>query len=128
MSNLTRNNTYSHGSGEYTLTIEDVDNHGRGYSTVVWKSREREKVKIGISELTKIAILKFASDNNWTGMFQITGFTSMKIMLDGYEEAALFHANEFTRGDKWYDWAMVQFEGDEKDDPDDMKCLSSPST
>ena len=111
-----------HGSGEFTLTIEDVDHHGRGFSKVVWKSRNREKLKIGISELMKIAIRKYASGKNWTGMFQITGYTSMKIRLEGYEEHTLFHANEFLRGEKWYDWAMVQFEGDEDEPLEDLLC------
>ena len=59
----TTKNTHFHGSGEYSLNFGDRDKHGRGYSKVVWKSRERERLKIGISDLMKIAILKFASDH-----------------------------------------------------------------
>jgi len=105
------------GSGEYTFTIEDVDRHGRGYTKVVWKSPDREKLKIGISELMKLSICKFAADNNWKGMFQVTGYTSFKLHPEGYDEPILFHANEFTRGDKWYDWCMLQFDGEEGDHP-----------
>ena len=112
VNNLKNNSNTFGGSGEFTLTIEDVDHHGRGFSTVVWKSRDREKLKLGISETMKIAIYKFASGNNWVGMFQITGYTSFKLQPHGYEEEILFHANEYTHGEKWYDWAMVQFDGD----------------
>ena len=46
----------------------------------------------------------------------------MKIICDGYEDAVLFHANELYRGDKWYDWGMVQFDGDEGQDSADLTC------
>ena len=110
------------GRGEFTLTIEDVDHHGRGYTNVIWKSTDREKLHIGISELMKIAILKFASDNHWTGLFQVTGYTSYKMKPKGYHESVLFHANEFTHGGEWYDWCMVQFDGDEDEDLEDSVC------
>ena len=39
------NVTQFHGSGEFTLTLEDVDHIGRGFSTVVWKPRDRREIK-----------------------------------------------------------------------------------
>jgi len=98
------------GRGEYVLTVGEVDHLGRGLTQVVWKNKKRDKLKIGIDELMKTAIMTFSSNHNWTGMFSVTGYTSYKLEVDTCDDPILFHANEYVHGGPWYDWCMVQFE------------------
>jgi hypothetical protein len=94
----------------YTITFDPSDWRGRAQWGVTWKNTQREKLKIGVSELMTVAIATFCNDHKWRQMFQVTGYTSHKMFLTGHEEPTIFHANEFTHGAKWYDWAMVYLE------------------
>src|SRR5210317_779392 len=68
-----------------------------------------------------LAITNFCKDNEWFGTFQVTGYTSLKIKPPGYDDPVLFHANQFVHGGEWYDWAMVYFYENDRDD-DESTC------
>ncbi len=95
--------------GMYTITFDPMDWRGNGQWGVTWKNTQRERLKIGVADLMTVAIATFCNDHNWREMFQVTGYTSHKMKLEGHDAPVIFHANEFTHGAKWYDWAMVKF-------------------
>jgi hypothetical protein len=96
--------------GKYQMIFGVMDRYGRGSVTIDWHHGDRQKLGIGVSELMKVAIADFSLENGWTGAFQVTGYTSYKTHLPTSSDTVTFHANEFTHGNEWYDWCMIQFE------------------
>ena len=95
--------------GKYQMIFGVMDRYGRGSVTIDWHHGDRQKLGIGVSELMKVAIAEFSLENGWTGAFQVTGYTSYKTHLPTSSDMVTFHANEFTHGNEWYDWCMIQF-------------------
>lgn len=97
-------------SGKYDLHVGMMDHHGRvGSIKVVWDFKDRNKLKLGISEGMKAAILKFHSMCKCPAPIYAYGYTSYTKFFDDIGESVLFHANEMYRGGPWYDWCFVQF-------------------
>ena len=57
-----------------------------------------------------LAIRNLAIKHAWLGGFDVTGYTSFKTNLKHSDDAVTFYANELLHGNKWYDYAMIQFE------------------
>ena len=101
-------------TGQYTMTIGSMDHHGRGDCDVEWKSKPRNDIGIGVSQVLTMAVKTFLKKYDWFGQCQITGWTQAHIPceIDEGTKSILFHANELTMGRPWYDWCMVQFHQD----------------
>ena len=110
-------------TGEYTMTLGSMDQHGRSDLSVSWKYESRNTLKIGVSTLFTAAIKTFLKKYEWYGTLMITGWTKASIPcnLDGTRKSVSFHANEFVLGRAWYDWCMVPFLEDNMD-PEDAAC------
>ena len=99
------------GKGKYNMQFGACDHHGRGCVSVTWRDEKRQRCDTAVHEYLKLALRKFAVDHSWNGAFDVTGYTSYRKVISGYEKPVKFHANESVHGHSWYDWCMLQFDG-----------------
>ena len=85
------------------MIIGCTDQHERGNVDIEWKDPRRNKIKLDVNSKLKLAIKTFAMDQTWTGAFQLVGYTSYQTKFNNDTSNAIFHANEFVHGGKWYD-------------------------
>jgi hypothetical protein len=102
-----------HGSGKFTMNFGIVDRYGRGSYKTTWYDKSKDVIKVGVSQGFRFCIRKFATNNGYTGPFEIEGYTRFTMTPSNSDEQVQFHASEYLQGGPWYDYAMVQFASDE---------------
>jgi hypothetical protein len=97
--------------GKFTLSFSKVNNRGIGISKdkVCWHNKKREKMKFKVFDLFIFAIRRYSHVNGYTDQFKVTGYTTYKVKNNSMEDTITYYATEYMNGEKWYDYAMINF-------------------
>lgn len=105
----------------YTLVRNDSHPSGRCYEgryvvdlqsrTARFADKDRKKEQLEISPTLIRALLDYFRVNNCKGKNLINGFSCCKMIIE--ERYTKFRCSDWYMGDKWYDWCMVDFVGED---------------
>ena len=112
-------------TGEYRAMFSECDRNGRSARalTVQWKYTDKDLVGVAISNTLQYAIRRFAVAQGYYGAISIIGYTEMKLYLPGYgNDGIIFRASENYKKREWYDFCMVQFDGEGDGAPSNYVC------
>ena len=102
-----------HPKGRYTLHMSTTNQSGVGDSLdeVMWHCAKRERLKCGVADLLKFALRRYSHINGYSDSYKVTGYTSLTIR--DTDKKVIYYATELKNGHKQYDYALIDFEGDE---------------
>ena len=95
--------------GQHLVTFATGNVFGGDSVSVQWKDKTRNKVGIAISNTSKYAVKTFACSQTYYDSFQVTAYTSARLLLEKYLTPVLFYANNYLYGGERYHFCMVQF-------------------
>ena len=95
--------------GQHLVTFATGNAFGGDSVSVQWKDKTRDKVGIAISDTLKYAVKTFARSQTYYDSFQVTAYTSARLLLEKYSTPVLFYANNYLYGGERYHFCMVQF-------------------
>ena len=101
--------------GQFTLNMSTTNKSGVGVlpDEVMWHCDKRERLNCGVSDLLTFALRIHAHINGYSDLYKVTGYTSLTINCRNTEERVIYYAIELKNGHRQYDYALIDFEGDE---------------
>jgi hypothetical protein len=69
-------------------------------------------MQLKVLDLFIFAIRRYSHVNGFTDKFNITGYRTFKICDNSSNNSVEYHANEYMKGQKRYDYAMIGFVSD----------------
>jgi hypothetical protein len=96
--------------GRNTIHFCKTNNRGEGIGEdkVFWHDSKREKMQLKVSNLFIFAIRRYSHVNGFTED------TTFKVYDNASDNSVKYYANEYMKGQKKYDYAMIEFVSDEK--------------
>jgi hypothetical protein len=88
--------------GQHLVTFAHGIVFGGDTVTVQWKDKTREKVSMAINNTFKYAVKSFACSQKYYDSFQVTAYTSARLLLEKYSTPVLVYANNYMYGGKRY--------------------------
>ena len=108
-------------SKAFTLVRNDNRPSGRCYEgryvvdlqlrTARFADKDRKKEHLELSAIVVRALLDYLKDNNCKGKHSINGYACCKMIIEG--RCTTFRCSDLYMGDRWYDWCMVDFVGED---------------
>ena len=89
-----------------------------------WIDKRKNRIGINVHNSCKLAIRSFARKHDWTGTFEIEGFTSLTLSVGEENRSVTYHSIECIHGDPWYDCALVKFDDEQPQDESIKECVS----
>ena len=81
--------------GKYEMQFYCIDSLGHGDMTMKWLGTRKNKIGINIHNSCKLAIRSFAREHDWTGTFEIEGFTSLTMLVGEKNRSVTYHSTEY---------------------------------
>ena len=73
--------------------------------------RQERTPKCGVSDLLKFALRRHSHINGYSDWYKVMGYTLLTIR--DTDKKVMYYTTELKNGHKQYDYAMIDFEGDE---------------
>ncbi len=101
--------------GRYTIHFCKTNNRGVGIGddNVFWHDSKREKMQLKVYDLFIFAIWRYSQVNGFTDEFKVTRYTTFKVYDNASDNAVKYYANEYMKGQKRYDYVMIEFVSDD---------------
>ena len=78
---------------------------------VMWHCAKRERLKCGVSDLSKCALRRHYHINGYSDSYKVMGYALLTIR--DTDKKVMYYATELKNGYKQYDYAMIDFEGND---------------
>ena len=102
--------------GKFTLNMSTTNKSGVGVlpDEVMWHCAKRECLKCGVSDLLTFALRRHSHINGYSDLYKVTRYTLLTMNCRDTEERVIYYASELKNGHRRYDYALIDFEGNDR--------------